>query len=164
MTDMLTIRKRQMISTKLSLLTINHIAHSTPYADATTYRDSGDGWTVLEVLCHLRDFELIFHERAAMMRDEDTPALPAYDHEQMAIDRNYNTQDIAAVVDELNAARDQFRSFFKALTPAQWERGGHHPEREGIFTMTDALMQISLHDLVHIEQMTRILREKRTAP
>jgi len=47
-------------------------------------------------------------------------------------------------------------AFFASLTPEQWARDGVHPEREG-FTMTDAVMQVGLHDLDHLEQITRIL-------
>lgn len=161
MTDIITIRKRHVIQMKLGVQTFTNIAASVSHQDATTYRDSGDGWTVLEVLCHMRDFDRIFYQRAVMMRDQQLPKLPAYDHEKMAIDRHYNEQEISGVMDEFVASREQFRTFFKELTPTQWERGGYHPEREGVFTMTDALMQVTLHDVVHLEQITRILAEKR---
>ena len=48
---------------------------------------------------------------------------------------------------------------FKALTPEQWERTGIHPER-GLFTMTDAALQVVSHDCDHTEQITRILLQR----
>ena len=44
------------------------------------------------------------------------------------------------------------------ITAADWERGGVHPERDN-FTMTDAVMQVGLHDLDHLEQITRVLAQ-----
>jgi len=65
----------------------------------------------------------------------------------------------------LRASRARFIAFFQSLSGEQWARAGIHPEK-GDFTMTDALMQVSSHDLVHLEQIARILaaRKEGTAP
>ena len=93
--------------------------------------------------------------------EQDYPDLPAWDHEQMAIDRRYSEQNLFAVYEQLCASRNQFLTFFGELNAEQWERAGNHPEREYPFTMTDALMQLAVHDTNHTEQITRILCEKR---
>jgi len=54
---------------------------------ATTLHDGGDGWTVLEVLCHLRDFDGYFRGRAIMMTEQDTPQFPAYDRDRRTLQR-----------------------------------------------------------------------------
>ena len=126
---------------------------------ATTLRDPNDGekgWTVVEVVCHLRDFDEIFHRRARLMVEQEYPALPAYNHEQLVIERAYNQQDLRAVYGDLVRSRAEFVEFFHSLEEAQWQRSGVHAER-GRFTMHDALVQVGQHDALHIEQMTRIL-------
>ncbi len=127
---------------------------------ATTRRDPHDGakgWTVVEVVCHLRDYDQIFFERARLMLVEEYPPLPYYDHEWLAGERRYNEQDLRQVYAELQESRCRFAEFFAALTEAQWARAGVHPER-GRFTMDDAVMQVGLHDVLHMEQIGRILR------
>jgi hypothetical protein len=104
------------------------------------------------------DFDEFFYGRAVMMRDQDNPSLPAYDHNALAVERAYNTQDVQAVYARFVQSRTQFIEFFKQLSDEQWERTGIHPER-GHFTMWDALMQISTHDTRHLEQMTRIIAD-----
>jgi len=91
-----------------------------------------------------------------MMQAQMQPQLPAYDHEAMAIDRAYQQEDLAEAYSALKASRGRFIAFFAGLTPEQWERAGVHPERDS-FTMTDAAMQVGLHDLDHLEQITRVL-------
>ncbi len=83
--------------------TLGHLLRGVFQADATTYRDLSDGpkgWTTLEVLCHLRDFDGFFRGRAAMMHDQEQPALPAYDHEALAVERNYNGQMLQTVLSQ----------------------------------------------------------------
>jgi hypothetical protein len=123
---------------------------------ATTLRDGGDGWTITEVLGHLRDFDGFFRGRAIMMVEQDTPRLPAYGHEAIAIAARYNEQDPHAVVAELLRSRRETHAFFSGLTDEQWGRAGIHPER-GHFTMTDAVIQVGHHDTVHLEQIAKIL-------
>ncbi|MFO7634858.1 MAG: DinB family protein [Caldilinea sp.] len=127
---------------------------------ATTRRDPNDGdkgWTALEVVCHLRDFDRIFRSRARRMLAESEPRLEGYDHERMAVEFRYNDQNLRTALVELRASRVETADFFEALRDEQWQDSGVHPER-GRFTMDDALMQVGLHDVLHIEQITRILR------
>jgi uncharacterized damage-inducible protein DinB len=138
--------------------TLGHIVSGLSQELVTTARDGEEGWTVLEVLGHLRDFDTIFRERAQQLLDEDYPALPAYDHNAMAIDLNYNGQPLLAVYEALQQSRQQTINFFRELNDDQWARSGIHPER-GHFTMTDAVMQVGIHEVNHTEQITRIIRE-----
>lgn len=153
-------RKPHLWMMNVTCKTLGNILATITQEQATTWRDGGTGWTVLEVLCHLRDFNGFFHGRAVMMIEADYPHLPAYDHEALAIERRYNEQDIRQVYQELSEGRKQFITFFEGLTEAQWQRSGVHPER-GHFTMLDALMQVVTHELNHTEQITRIIAEKR---
>lgn len=150
------VRERQIAAMRLTGEILGRILRNVSPEDARSLRDGADGWSIIEILCHLRDFDEIFHNRALMMLRQDHPQLPAYDHEAMAIERDYQAQSLEAAIDALSASRARFAQFFEALTPEQWERDGVHPERDS-FTMTDALMQVSAHDLDHLEQITRVL-------
>ena len=148
---------RLMFNTRAVL---TYILEAVDQEIATTRRDPNDGdkgWTTLEVLCHLRDYDRIFLDRARLMLAEADPPLPGYDHERLAIERRYNGQELAVVLADLQTSRAEFIAFFEVLDGAQWQRAGIHPER-GRFTMDDALMQVGQHDAIHLEQITRILR------
>jgi len=143
-----------------TLAVLTYIVEGVDPVRATTLRDANDGdkgWTTLEVLCHLRDYDHIFLDRARLMLAQPTPQLPGYDHERLAVERRYNEQELAAVLGELKRSRAEFIAFFETLDKAQWQCAGIHPER-GRFTMDDALMQVGQHDATHLEQLTRILR------
>lgn len=150
-------RERQIGAMRLTCEILGHILRNVSGEQARALRDGPDGWSIVEIVCHLRDFEDIFHSRAIMMLEQDHPQLPAYDHEAMAIERDYQSQSLDEAYAALNASRADFARFFETLTREQWARGGVHPERDS-FSMTDALMQVSAHDLDHLEQITRVLR------
>lgn len=150
-------RERQIGAMRLTCEILGHILRHVSAEQARALRDGPDGWSILEIVCHLRDFDEIFHSRARMMLEQDHPQLPAYDHEAMALERDYQGQSLEEAYGALIASRADFARFFASLTPEQWARGGVHPERDS-FSMTDALMQVSAHDLDHLEQITRILR------
>jgi hypothetical protein len=139
--------------------TLCHVLAHVSQESASTLRDNRDGdkgWTVLEVLCHLRDFDNFFRQRAMLIRDQEYPALSTYDHEKLAKESNYNGQELAKVIKEFSDSRRQTVAFFEQVEGELWERAGIHPER-GHFTLLDAALQIGLHDTIHIEQITRIL-------
>lgn len=152
------IRKRHIALMEKTIDILANITQSITQEQAATLRDQDDGWTILEVMCHLRDFDGIFYERATMIIEQEYPMLPGYDQETLVTDHEYNKQNLAQVYAELKVARQRLAEFFTLLPDPDWERAGMHPE-EGHFTMTDAVMQVSRHDITHIEQITRILAE-----
>jgi hypothetical protein len=159
MTDLANMRRRHILLIDQSGATLGHILSRVSQETATTLRDAHDGpkgWTVLEVVCHLRDFDAIFRNRAVMMRDQDYPTLPHFDHEELARQGRYNDCDLRQAYAELAASRRQTIAFFKELDAEQWERAGLHHER-GHFTMDEAVVQVGTHDINHLEQITRIL-------
>lgn len=153
---MANVRKRHIFLMEKTLQILENVLKNITQEEAMTLRDGENGWTILEVVCHLRDFDGFFRGRAEMMLMQDYPELPAYDHESLAIAMKYNEQDLREALAQLSESRERFIEFFNGLTDEQWEKAGIHPER-GHFTMTDAVMQVTTHDANHLEQITRIL-------
>jgi hypothetical protein len=158
-TDLTPIRRRHIVLMQTTQEIICNLLAPISQSTASMLRDPRDGaqgWSVLEVICHLRDFDTIFRERALRIVAEEYPRLPAFDHEAMARERRYSEQPLAQAVAEYVTSRQQTIAFFKGLNGMQWARAGIHPER-GHFTMTDALLQVGTHDATHLEQVSRIL-------
>lgn len=126
----------------------------------TSFRDGGTGWTALEVLCHLRDFEQVFIERARVALEQDNGALPFPNPDDLARDRRYNEQSVDAVLAEWKTRRADFIAYMRDRSDADWERTAIHPTR-GVLTLLEQLFLATLHDTTHLEQMTRTLNEKR---
>ena len=123
---------------------------------ARSATDGPDGWSVLQIVCHLRDFEGFFRGRAELALTQANPKLPAYDHEHIAIERDYQSQDLQNALATFIEERKRFLRLMQSLDDAQWARMGLHPEL-GWISVLDMAMQVTLHDIDHTEQITRCL-------
>ena len=123
---------------------------------ASAARDGADGWNVIEIVCHLRDFEAIFFERAQRLVAEDRPVLPPYDHEALARERDYAAQSLDEAFAGFIANREAFIAWLKARSEADWTRTGIHPE-QGEYSVLEQALQAACHDIDHLEQIARCL-------
>lgn len=119
--------------------------------------NSWDGpWNVVYVVCHLRDMEIAFTQRLHTMLETDNPTFPANDPDAMAVANHYAEADLRQSLAEFEARRRQFIALLQNLTPEQWERTGMHPFF-GATTVITLAVNSAIHDLDHIEQITRAL-------
>lgn len=156
-----TIRGWHLDQLRKDLQILDSILKTISPQDATTYRDGGTGWTVLEVICHLRDFEGVYHERTMLTVERDSPDLPLPNQDEWATERRYNEQDLWTAYYEWVNRRNAFLAYLEGLDETAWQRVGKHPKR-GPMSVQDQLALTAWHDVNHIEQITRILAERKT--
>lgn len=126
--------------------------------EALAAKDGTEGWSIVDILCHLRDSEEIFTQRIKRMRYENNPNIAAYDQEKLAVERNYKAEDIHAALFTFIRFRQRNIAIIENLDPEGWARSGNHPEfgRITIFTYTQHKVS---HDAVHCAQIARQLSE-----
>lgn len=119
-----------------------------------------EGWNVVEVLCHLRDAEERAVERLRAMRDEEDPHLRAYDQDAWAVERDYAGDDLRRAAAAFARHRGDHVGELRALPSTAWERAGEH-EEQGRITILNHTIHIATHDLQHLAQVARALRDTR---
>ena len=161
--DTIFMRQRQISQLEKDIAVARFIVDAAGPDAMRTYRDGGDGWTALEALCHLRDFEEIFIARATVTLEEDNGTLPRPNPDELAIEKRYNDDDPQAVLDEWQQYRDQYLALVRSLgdDEAIWERVAIHPI-SGPLSLNQQIVMLVWHVTNHLEQMTRTLTEKRT--
>jgi hypothetical protein len=155
-----TVRGWQFTQLENNIRSIEWIVRGADPAALTTYRDGGNGWTILEVICHLRDMEAVYAERVHLAVEQENPPLPFPNPDQMAAERGYMQQDIDDALAELKRSRVAALAFLRDRQPDDWERVAQHPTR-GPLTLFEQLALWTMHDTIHIEQMIRVLLEKK---
>jgi hypothetical protein len=117
----------------------------------------GEGeWSVVMVVCHLRDAEERALQRMRAMRDEHDPTISGYDQEAWASERNYAADDMRSALAAFLRLRAVHVAELAALSPAEWERTGTHAEA-GVITISNHTLHILYHDAVHTAQLARAL-------
>jgi hypothetical protein len=135
---------------------LNALLNGVDQTASTATRDGDDGWTTLEIVCHLRDFELIWQERVGLIVSQKNPQLPALDVSGLVIHNDYINQNFAEILAERNALRADSLALLATLDAAVWNRTGIHPAR-GEMSILDLAQQLTTHDVDHLEQISRVL-------
>ncbi len=139
------------------------LLHGCTQEQAQAARGGDEGWSPVEIICHLRDNEQRVLERMRLMRDEADPFIATYDQEQWARERNYAADSLHEALAAFVRLRTSHIAELAALTPAEWERTGQHQER-GRITISNQTLRVVCHDAIHAAQLARQLGQTSALP
>ena len=142
---------------KTNLDTLNGLLNGIGAAQARSARGGDENWSVVEVVCHLRDAEEFFIKRFQAMRDQNNPVITGYDQAALAHERNYKNADLRVALVSFNTFRRQTISELSKLTPEQWQHPGQHSELGQITIFAQTIHHIT-HDAIHCAQIARQLK------
>ena len=118
-------------------------------------RETPRKWSILEVLGHLADTELVYRYRLRMVVAEPGCRIVGYDQDAWARRLRYNEQDPALVMKEIDALRTANLRWLASLSDSELDRAGEHDER-GEESARHIMKMVAGHDLVHRQQIERI--------
>lgn len=127
--------------------------------DAQLRRPAPPGkWSVLEVVAHLADFEIVFADRLTRVLAEDRPALPTGDENLYAVRLAYGSRNLMLELDLIESLRRHTAAILATAGAADFERCGIH-SADGPLTLAELLRRIANHLPHHV----RFIHEKRPA-
>ncbi len=124
------------------------------------WKPAPEHWSVLEVLCHLRDEEREdFQPRLASTLRDPTAPWPKLDLADIAARRRYNEDDPAQVLADFRAARTANIAWLDATrADADFTRAYAHP-KFGPLHAGMLLASWAAHDALHLRQLARRLHD-----
>jgi hypothetical protein len=114
-------------------------------------------WSMLQVVQHLADTELVGGFRWRMILAEDRPKLQGYDQDLWADRLRYAESDLATALGQFEALRRANLAILERTSPRERERVGLHSER-GEESVAHMIRMYAGHDLVHLRQIARVRR------
>jgi hypothetical protein len=124
---------------------------------AKAAKGGDEGWSIVEVLCHLRDAAEIGLQRDRAMAEQENPVIEPYDQEVFAAERNYAGQDLHQALADFTRLRREQVAFLESLSPEAWKRTGKHAEL-GTIDILGHVLHMVCHDAVHCAQIARQLQ------
>ncbi len=119
-------------------------------------RPAGGEWSVLELLGHLTDAELMIGSRCRSILGQDQPPLPGYDQDTWVERQRHNDADPANLLALLAALRAANLRLWRGASDEERARLGIHAERgPESFDLTFRLG--AGHGLLHLDQMQKTL-------
>lgn len=114
-------------------------------------------WSVMDVVRHLADSELVYRYRMRMIVAQPGSDIPAYDQDAWAEGLDYRGDDPREALDELEVLRAADLRWLRGLSQEERARHGNHAER-GRESVEEIVRLLAAHDLVHRRQVDRIRR------
>ena len=123
------------------------------------WKPAGEQWSVLEVVCHLRDEETEdFRTRLRLTLQDPQAAWPSIDPPRAALARRYNEDSLPVALQKFLDERQQSVAWLTSLDAPNWHSCHMHPQL-GRFSAGDLLAAWSAHDWLHLRQISKRLFE-----
>jgi anti-anti-sigma factor len=106
-------------------------------------------WSVLQIVCHIADFELVYADRMKRVVAEDCPTLFGGDPDVFAAKLAYAQRNLEEELDVIMSVRREVSRFLKTLAPGDFERTGKHSE-DGPLSLMRLLERIAGHIPHHV--------------
>jgi hypothetical protein len=123
---------------------------------ATLSRPEKPGkWSIIGVIQHLADSELVYGYRIRMIVSHPTPEIQAFDQDLWARELDYGTREASQALEEFRVQRAANVRLLRSFGKEKLQRFGNHVER-GRESVAHMMKLYAAHDLVHLKQIERI--------
>lgn len=134
---------------------LRQLTHGKSAARLAGTPDTGR-WSVVQILAHLADAEVVAGWRIRSILAADGVAIQPFDQDVWASTFKYADTDPGESLDLFEATRRSNLSLLKRVDPALHANHGLHAER-GKETITHLIRLYAGHDLNHLHQIEKLL-------
>jgi hypothetical protein len=119
-------------------------------------------WSIKEVIAHLADHEIVLGSRYRLVAAMDRPSITGYDQDAFVARLGVDKASTEELLKDFTAVRKANVRLLQRLPLEARARIGVHTER-GDETLEDMILMYAGHDLIHEQQIDRMLAEMSAA-
>lgn len=119
-------------------------------------RPAQNKWSIVEILAHLAEDELVTSWRYRQMIEHDGAPLLGFDQDLWAKLGSYRDWNADQALALFRLLREANLRMLALLSPGQWQCSGEHAER-GTITVADLVRHMAAHDINHLKQIESLL-------
>ena len=113
------------------------------------------GWSMRQVVAHLRDAEGVLRFRVQLMIEQDNPTLESLAVFAWAAAGDDRPETTAAIFQTYEASRRETLALLHRLPPSDWQRTGQHKEF-GQVTIQQQASYFSAHEQTHLAALSAL--------
>jgi hypothetical protein len=127
--------------------------------DVLRYKPAPEKWSILEILGHLADIEIVYAYRLRQMLADTKPVIAPMDQDAWA--KNLGYMDIPApeLVALYGLNRHSTLRLLRRLKPTDLEKSAYHPEHKADVTVARLVEMMAGHGANHLQQIEKLKRE-----
>ena len=115
-------------------------------------------WSVIEIIAHLAEDELVASWRYRQMLEHSGCALSGFDQDKWAAWGHYGEWSSQEALELFRLLRGANLRMLRLLNAEEWMRSGEHAER-GRITVCSLAVHMAGHDLNHLDQIRSLLTD-----
>ena len=123
------------------------------------YKPAADKWSILEILGHLADVEIIYAYRLRQMLADRQPVIAPIDQDEWAKHLGYMDSPPAELVALYGLNRLHNLRLLRRLQAGDLEKSAFHPEAQGPVTVATLVERMAGHGANHLAQIERLKQE-----
>ncbi len=116
-------------------------------------------WTVVQLLAHITELQPFWISKAVLITQVDDPQITrtaVENDERLAAVTDRSQDDLAGLIQQMNAVNDQVVDVVGAIDPAKLDRPGHREDNP--MTAAGVIQYTARHVRLHAEQIIESLR------
>jgi len=126
---------------------------------ALRYKPSPGKWSIVEIVAHLADVELVYGHRLRQALAEAKPTFAPMDQEAWAANLGYADIPVEDSLEAFGVGRKANVRLLRRVTEADLSKGGFHPELKSVHTVADLIQRMLKHDPNHLGQIERLKQQ-----
>jgi uncharacterized damage-inducible protein DinB len=131
--------------------------------DTLRYKPAPNKWSIMEIVGHLADMEVMFAYRMRQMLADKNPTIAPIDQDDWARNLRYQDGDLDLFLNMYQTGRRANLRLLRRLTVADLDKGAFHPELDRNMTVNEIVGRMAAHDPNHLGQIERLKQQARAA-
>ncbi|HEY7096721.1 MAG TPA: DinB family protein [Terriglobales bacterium] len=126
---------------------------------ALKFKPSPDKWSILEILAHLADMEILYAYRLRQMLADENPVIAPINQDAWAAKLGYTESTPAELVALYGLNRHATLQLLRRIKPDDLEKGAFHPELKRKVNVSEIVQMMSRHGPNHLEQIEKLKKQ-----
>ena len=123
------------------------------------YKPAPEKWSILEILGHLADIEIVYAYRIRQMLADEKPVIAPMDQNAWASRLGYLQSSPAELVALYGLNRHANLQLLRRLKPDDREKSAYHPELQRNVSVAEMVEKMSGHGASHVEQIEKLKKQ-----